>query len=163
MHFLPFDKFTLETKKSKTELSNLLSEQIEPKKHFRIKHYFADKEIKPYEGKIENNSFKINRIIRYQNPFSPIIKGEFETISNGGSNIKIVARIRYAVLFLMIFWCSAPLMFFLFFQNKSNNEIKYGVIISSALFIIAIGFAYLGFNKERNKSKLFLKRLFQAE
>lgn len=165
MKFIPFERFTIETKKAKVELTNLLLEQIESKRNFRLKHYFSDNDLKPYEGKIKNNSFKINRIIKYQNPFLPIITGKLKTQNNGDSKIQIIMRIKYSVLFFVLCWCLAPIIFFLSFKNESINEEKIysEILVIPIVFIIGFGITYLGFNNERNKSKIFLKKLFKTE
>ena len=164
MKFIPFDKFTLETKKEKSELTNILLNQIEQKKHFRIKQYFSDDELKPFEGKIDNNTFKINRIIKYQNPFLPIITGKFKSLNNGGSKIEIFIRVRYSIMFFIVCWCLAPLLFFsLFTYSVSVNEIYLKILVVLSVILISNGLMYIGFNNERNKAKIFLRKLFETE
>jgi len=164
MKFIPFDKFTLETKKEKSELTDILLNQIEHKKHFRIKQYFSNDELKPFEGKIDNNAFKINRIIKYQNPFLPIIIGKFKTLNNGGSKIEIFMRVRYSILFFFVCWCLAPLLFFLLFTHSvSEKEIYLKILVVLSVILIGNGLVYIGFNNERNKAKIFLRKLFKTE
>jgi hypothetical protein len=91
MKFIPFEKFIIKSDLNKAELKSLLSNNIEPKKFFRYKK--NNKSL--YEGKIRDNHFKINRIIYYQNPFLPIIKGKFIPQNNNKTNIEIVMRIKF--------------------------------------------------------------------
>ena len=163
MKYTPFDKFIIESKKSEPELTSLLLEQIEPKVNFRTNHYFSDKILKPYEGEIENKTFRINRIIKHQNPFLPRIIGKFKTEYGGGSKIHITMRMKYSLLLFMIFCSLAPTLFFFSFQTESNNEktLNPEVIISIIWFVIVYFFSYLFFNYERNKSKKFLIELFK--
>jgi len=165
MKYTPFDKFIIESKKSEPELTSRLLEQIEPKVNFRTDQYFSDKKLKPYEGEIENNKFRINRIIKHQNPFLPRIIGEFKTQYGGNSKIQITMRIKYSVLFFMIFCSLAPTLFFFSFQAESNNEntLNPELIISVIWFMMVYFFTYIFFNYERNKSKNFLKELFETE
>ena len=165
MKYIPFDNFIIESNKSEIELTSRLSEQIEPKINFRLNHYFSDKEIKPYEGKIENNSFRINRIIKHKNPFLPRIIGEFKTKYGGGSKIQIKMRINYFILIFMVFWSFGPTLFFLKFSEESinNKTINPAILISLTWIILGYLFTYLPFNYERNKSKKFLKELFEKE
>jgi hypothetical protein len=165
MKFIPFDKFIIESKISESELTSLLSEQIEPKINFRLSHYFSDKKLKPYEGTLENRTFRINRIIKHQNPFLPRIRGKFETKYGGGSKIQIKMRIKYSVLLFVLFCSLAPTLFFFSFRSESNNETTLSpeLIISIIWFTIGYLFTYLFFNYERNKSKKFLFELFKSE
>lgn len=163
MKYTMFDKYIIESKKSELELTSRLLEQIEPKVSFRTNHYFSDKELKPYEGELENRTFKINRIIKHQNPFLPRIIGEFKTKYGGGSKIQITMRIKYSILLFMVFCSLAPTIFFYSFQTESNNEklLSPELIISVIWFMIVYFFTYLFFNYERNKSKKFLFELFK--
>lgn len=163
MKFIPFDKYTFESKKEKSELIDILEKKIEPGKFFRTEQFFSDIELKPYEGKIENNSFRIKRIIKYQNPFLPIITGKFKTQPNGDSKIRVIMRIRYSVLFFVFCWCLAPILFFSSFQSTNKNGIYTAILVVAIVFLVANGLVYIGFNKERNKSKQFLKNLLEAE
>jgi len=156
MKFTPFEKFIIKSNINVLELSSYLLNKTEPKKHFRIKRNNK----KPYEGKIEKNSFKINRIINYRNPFLPIIKGQFITQNNKGTNIKISMRVKPFVLLFMIFWSFSPILFFIKFPPKS---IILPIIISIICVIIGYLFLFLPFNYERNKSKIFLIELFSSE
>lgn len=163
MKYIPFDKFIIESNKSELELTSRLSQQIEPKIYYRLNHYFSGKELKPYEGEIENNSFRINRIIKHKNPFLPKIKGEFKTQYGGGSKVLIKMRIMYLPLLFMIFWSFGPTIFFFAFSENSVNQkpLIPQILISLIWIIIGYFFTYLPFNYERNKSKKFLIDLFK--
>lgn len=163
MKFIPFDKFIIESKKSELELTSQLLEQMEPKVSFRTNHYFSDKELKPYEGELKNRMFRINRIIKHQNPFLPRIKGKFKTQYGGGSKIQIKMRMKYSILLFMIFCSLTPTIFFYYFQTEYNNEkiLSPELIISIIWFLIVYFSIYLFFNYERNKSKKFLYELFK--
>ena len=163
MKYIPFDKFIIESKKSELELTTRLFEQIEPKINFRLNHYFSNKELKPYEGKIENNSFRINRIIKHKNPFLPKIKGEFKTQYGGGSKIIVKMKIMNFPLIFMIFWSFAPTLFFFAFSENFVNQktLIPAILISFIWIIIGYLFTYLPFDYERKKSKKFLIDLFK--
>ena len=161
MKFIPFEKFTINSKIGEVELNSRLSKEIEPKKSFRIDR-FSNKELKPYEGEIKKNFFKINRIIKYRNPFLPIINGKFITQYGGGSKIEIIMRINYLVFLFMLLFTFAPTLFFLSFSKTSNKSLIPTVTISIVWFFIGYLFTYFHFNYEREKSKLFLINLFNS-
>ena len=163
MNYTPFDKFIIETKKGESELTTRLSEQIEPKKYFRTNQYSTNQVLKPYEGIIENNSFRINRIIKYQNPFLPRITGEFKTQYGGGSKILIKMRIKYSIMIFAIIWSFAPTLFFLSFSSNSTEDKNIIPQILISFIWISIGYlsTYFPFNYERKKSKKFLIDLFK--
>jgi hypothetical protein len=165
MKYIPFEKIIIQTKLGQPELKSRLINQMEPKVNFRTGHYFSEKEFKPYEGKIEDNTFKINRIIKYRNPFLPRIIGEFKTQYGGGSKIHIKMRIKYLVLVFMIFWSFGPILFFISFSENFINEKNIVPAVLISLIWIVIGYlaTYLPFNFERTKSKEFLIELFEIE
>ena len=165
MKFIPFDKFIIESDSSAAELRIRLSHQIEPKVNYRIGHYFSEKELKPYEGEIVNGSFKINRIIKHQNPLLPRIKGVFKIQYGGGSKIEIIIRLNFFVYLIVIFWSFAPILFFFSFSAESINEntLIPAIMVSLIWFILGYGVTYFAFNYERNKSKKFLMELFKPE
>jgi hypothetical protein len=155
MKLIPFERFTIKSDKNESELIYSLTDNIEQKKHFRLKR----NNIKPYEGKIENNSFKINRIIYYRNPFLPVIKGKLITQNHKGTDIKIIIRIKYFILLFMLFWSFGPTLFFI---NFPPETIIAPLIISVVWITIGYLFLFLPFNFERNKSKEFLTELLNS-
>lgn len=157
MRFLPFEKFTIHSKKSKLELISILHEQIEPKKHFRLSNFFSQKELKPYEGKIYENSFIINRIITYKNSFLPRIQGRFKNQYGSGSQITITMRIKILPFIFISLWSFAPILFFIFTKNKFSPFV---ILVCLLWFLAGFSLAYFSFNNERNKSKKFLINLF---
>lgn len=62
MKLIPFERFTIISDKNESEL-------ISCRQHRTKKIRLKQSNKKPYKEKIENNSFKINRIIYCQNPF----------------------------------------------------------------------------------------------
>ena len=141
---------------SEFELNSRLSNKIEPKKYFRINRNNRQ----PYEGKIENHCFKINRIINYPKPLFTYNKWRVITQNNGGTNIEIVIRIKYFILLFAIIWSLSPILFFINFPPKSIIA----PITISIIWIIIGGLSlFLPFNYERNKSKEFLIELFSSK
>ncbi len=152
MKLIPFDKFTIKSNKDTLELISLLSDNIEQKKYLRIKRNNK----KPYEGKIEKNSFKVNRIIYHQNPCLPIIKGKLIKVNHRETEIKIMMRVKYSSLIFILFWSFGPALFFVAFPPE---KIIVPLIISMVWIIIGYLFLSIGFNIDRKKDNEFFIKL----
>ena len=98
--FLPHDIFELYTKLTVTEVQNRITDIIEP--GCNDWYYEKDKKDKPYEGKITDNYFKINRIINYRNPFLPVIEG-YISIHRGRTKVAVIMKpFAFALNFTLI-------------------------------------------------------------
>ncbi|MBK7505988.1 MAG: hypothetical protein IPI52_13315 [Bacteroidetes bacterium] len=64
---LPFEKVTIVSRLKEKEIMDILNENIEPKKRFRLKLIWGVDDFKTYEGKIEKDSFKIKTIYLFNN------------------------------------------------------------------------------------------------
>ena len=156
MKFLPFENITYKSKLSKEEIISLLAEQVEPERS--IFSFSLKERMKPYEGAIIENTFNIKRISN-RNSFVPIIRGEILEEENG-TTIKITSSIQTPIIifYLVIFW-------FLFSTMPSIFASTYDPR-SMAPYMIFLFFypaTMIGFKYESNKSKKFLKALFETE
>jgi hypothetical protein len=134
-----------------TTISNTRSEQPEYKKIF-IKYYS-----KPYEGKINGNTFKIKRRIKLfskqKNP--PIIIGEIIPLKY---ETQIQLKIRSS-LFTIISLFSFLIIYF-FFINIEIILVHYELIIPPVLsYLITL----INFSIETSGSIEFLKHIFDAK
>ena len=156
-----FYKYNIESQKSELELKSKLEKQTEPKKKFRINYNSPSKRLKYYEGKIEKSTFKINKIIKYQNPFSPRIIGEFKVKYGAGSKVQIILRIKYSFMMFILIYSLAPFFFFYFIRNSLSFEkgVNMELLISVLWFLIIHLLTYFIFNNEKNKSKKSLSEL----
>ncbi|GAA5101790.1 hypothetical protein GCM10023210_42070 [Chryseobacterium ginsengisoli] len=156
MKYLPFEHLIYKTDLSEKEAIKKLSDCIETKKR-----RFGNASNKEYEGFINENSFEINRIIRYRNSFLPQITGTVQR-NNSETEIEIKMRLNLLVLVFMIFWCSFVIFFLIAVLTQAEK-------ISVAIFIpfFMLSFAYLltmfGFKSESKKSKEDLKKIFEAK
>lgn len=154
MKLIPFEKFIIKSDKDILELVSSLSENIEQKKHLRIKRNNK----KPYEGIVSVNSFKVNRIIYYQNPFLPSIIGELVKFKNGETVIKIMIRVKYSTLVFILFWSFAPTLFFI---TNPPQEIGASLVVSVIWIVIGYLFITIAFNLGRKKDKDFFINLLK--
>ncbi len=167
--YLPFENYVLTTKLSAEEVYKRLSENIEPKKTFRLSK-FNHNATKPYEGEISGNSFSISRIISYRNSFLPAIHGEISTFP-GQTQIQIKMRPFTIVLIFMSFWlgivgliCVGMLLMGFF---RIAEILKTGfspiLLIPFGMFIFGCLLVNLAFKAESRKSKEFLAALLSGQ
>lgn len=115
-----------------------------------------------FHGSIEDNRFKVMRIINGRNSFLPVVSG---TIRHIGNETVIFVKFRPHLLVL-------SLLAFLFLSNGATEAIfltqnKTGKIfdinIFSILFFVAfLVMAYFWFWKEVDKQKKYLTNLFNS-
>ena len=160
MKFLPYENITYTTSLPETEVLRLLAENVEPPK-FR---FWGGKGGKDYEGEISGNKFNISRIISYRNSFLPRISGEvgkdaLNTKVNVKMNLHPIVLVFVSIFFLFtaMIWINA--LIFSIFQSKFSYEILFGGVLPFFAYALSV----IGFKFESNKSKEFLKNLFQAK
>ena len=109
MKYLPFELVVYETELSEQEVLGKLSDCVQDKK---IRFFRTDNPLKKYEGFIDENTFKISRIIKYRNSFLPQITG---TVRNDGrtTQVEVKMQLDMMVTVLVIFCCSMVLLSFL--------------------------------------------------
>lgn len=100
---IPFESLIITTSLTFSEVLQRLDEVVTLPKLFRITLPFGPPPVKPYEGTISGNTFKISRIITGRNSFLPIIKGEIHS-QPFGCSIKIRMSLHTIVIAFMILW-----------------------------------------------------------
>ncbi|MCP4370227.1 MAG: hypothetical protein GY797_19255 [Deltaproteobacteria bacterium] len=162
MILLPFERFTIQTSLKPKDVRQRLTEVVEPKHAKNRKlSIFSSTDHLPYEGKINDNYFEINRIIHYKNLSLPIIRGEIVSDLDG-SSIKITMRlhIQDIVVMVTVIGMMIPLIFLIPFGVEPD-----GIGIRMLMFIvIAVTPIYLFmiiyFQIEVFISKRFFRNLF---
>ena len=152
MRLVPIEKFSIISDKDISHLISLLSDNIEAKRHLRIKQNNK----KPYEGKIKNNSFNVNRIIYYQNPLLPYITGRLKIKNSEEVEITFTIRIKYLILSFILLWSLCPTLFFVYFSKSTNID---SIIVSILWFCIGYTFMIIPFNIGLKKDKMFFTEL----
>lgn len=92
-------RFTIETKKTKEEIINVLTKNTSDPK------IFAWKYDKFFIGQISEDTFKIWRNINYRNSFAPLIIGKIE-LSNDICKIHVKTRMTIFVIVFVSIWLS---------------------------------------------------------
>ncbi|MDY6782255.1 MAG: hypothetical protein SW833_06835 [Cyanobacteriota bacterium] len=100
MKLLPHDTFTLETLDLPPVVRDRLAARVEPYKAVRwgFSHNHA-----PYQGRISDEGFEIQRIIHYRNSFLPRIRGKFEPLASGTA-VRISMGLHPLVTGFLAFW-----------------------------------------------------------
>ena len=171
--FLPIENYTIRTKLSGDEIIGKLkaitynSGRQSKSTWFGLGTAFVQKSGNRYEGIIESNSFKINRVISYRNSFLPVIKGSVSSFADQ-QEIKISMRLNLFVKLFMSVWflitCSVSAFFLYQFLNDTDPARS---LEGKLVPFIMVGAGYLGmmlgFKLESTRSKKELDQLFEAE
>lgn len=160
MKYLPYEKYTFETPLSKEEVLRRISENIEKEQTLRLSW---DKREKPYEGRINENSFRLKRIIGYKNSFLPILVAKIESRS-GKTVLKVKMRLIHFVLGFMIFWMSGVLLGLIAFGIKSfTDEFTPAVLIPLGMLLFGYLLTTLPFKYESKRYKSFIEELLELK
>ncbi|MCR5696888.1 MAG: hypothetical protein K6G73_07940 [Marinilabiliaceae bacterium] len=121
-------KFSLETTKTREEVLQILRDNTSPK---RISIFSSSSGEKYFWGEINQNSFKIRRILWYNNSFQPIIRGNIVELTSG-TRVEITMRPH---LFILAF--TVILLYFLFttFEPLANGDYVPFVILTAFLLL----------------------------
>ena len=156
MKFFPVEHLTYRTKLSPQEAIEKVKESIESKKLFRWNRYGKNKNQKPYEGEVIENTFTITRIISYRNSFIPIIKGNIES-DYRGTKIIVKMRLHIIVMIFIFFWCGMISIGALAYTSDfmSTGDFQPYTLLPFGMILLAYGLALGGFKYESKKSKKF--------
>jgi hypothetical protein len=154
---VPREQFAITTTLTPEEVRERLSEVVEPVKLVRWRWQRSEK---PYQGVVNERSFRISRIIKYRNSFLPIIHGEIHRHYTG-SEVIIRMQLQEFVLVFMIFWLVTVGGFALLFALSSIAEAHFesAIFIPVSMFVFGYLLSTLAFLAEARHSKKFLIRL----
>ena len=167
--YLPFENYVLRTSLSSKEVYYRLSNNIEPKKAFRLAA-FNRTSVKPYEGIITNSFFKISSIVNYRNSFLPVIEGKISTFA-GQTHIHIRMKVTPFVLIFISIWLGLVgltclllvLVGIIHFIQNRITAFSPTVLIPFGMLIFGCLRTILAFKAESNKSREFLETLLDAQ
>lgn len=148
IYFYPTDNIVYKSKLTCNEIKNKLLENTQYKVLGRIN---------------KDNTFRIQRIIYYQNSFLPQIKGIISDHQEGAT-IEVNMSPNIIVIFFMSFWFIFSLAGSIYsFYIMITSE--FNVFLLIPLWMIIFGFImyYASFKTESIKSKKDLLHIFEAE
>ncbi len=160
---LPFEKVTIVSRLKEKEIMDILNENIEPKKRFRLKLIWGVDDFKTYEGKIEKDSFKIKTIYLFNNHVNPIIIGKIEnnldfTKIQIKMRLSVFENIVYGILF---FGLIIDILYFLIYNF--NMKIFINEKIDTIFwFFIFYGIILFFFKRNCKKIETHFKSLFEV-
>ena len=156
MKYLPFEHIIFRTSLSEQEVRAKLSDFTEARKS-----RFFNTPTKDYEGFINGNSFKINRIIKGRNSFAPQINGTIRA-NAAGTQIEVKMKLQEYVLAFLIGWCFLASLFLMaIFTMEDKTAMDFLLPVLMLLFVYAL--TMIGFKIESKKSREYLKKNFEAK
>ena len=163
MKIIPSDKIEILTSLSTQEVRKILAENIRPNKGLKIR-FNKSQEKELFEGNFEQDRFEIQLIITGRNSFIPQIKGKIQPNING---TKLVAdlKVRTFVIVFMLFWLTfvgvAFIMGIVGVINQGTNPVL--LIFPLIMFGFGFGIVHYGFNSQKDKSIIGLKRIINGQ
>jgi hypothetical protein len=93
---MPFYRFHIETHEPALVVMERLKAIVRPKsgfwESFRMTRWQSDPSSPPLIGKVENDSFRVRRDIRYRNSFLPLVWGHVQLVGVGTRITGVEAR-----------------------------------------------------------------------
>ena len=108
MYFFPWATVRICSSDKPAILKGRLEATLDKYRWFR----FGSSDGKELEGKMEGDSFKLQRIISYRNSFRPVFIGRFEERS-GETIVHVKMRLHYLIIVFSVLWtliCSVGLI-----------------------------------------------------
>lgn len=160
MKYLPFENITYQSKYNTQQILEKVEDILEPKKVFRITGMLGS-DHKPYEGFVSGNSFKMSRIINYQNSFLPTVTGFVEKDYNGTAKINVKMRLHFFVILFLCVWFGGVGIGVL--AALSSQEFSAFSVIPFLMLFFGYALTTGAFKYESLKTKKYLADLFKAE
>ncbi|RMH00619.1 MAG: hypothetical protein D6706_03500 [Chloroflexi bacterium] len=167
MFFLiPYARLTLKTYLSPFEVETRLRDNVQSRAiGMRIKAYFRLSEHKPFEGKVANGTFNINRIIHYRNSWLPYLKGKIEQDLDTTQIIFTATPPLFSMVITVLAIFLVPFAILMAIIQESPNSLTgfLGPVFIALLFVLffyVVSIAF--FNYEIRKSLKILKEITEA-
>lgn len=167
--YLPFKKYLFTTSLSIGEVKKRLLENIEPKQEFSlIKRNIRTKK---YEGKLFNNSFKINQInIGKENTYAPLITGLMKSDLDK-TIIQVTMELQPIILAFMTLWlgsvgviCLSLILGAIFhFGDILQNGFSPMIFIPFGMFLFGSLLTIFGLKSQIANAKEFLMLTLNAQ
>lgn len=148
MRAVYFNKFRIETDKSRSEITQRLREFVCTDKQPLISFHF-DFKGKPFYGKVTGTKFDIMPVIEGRNLFVPVLKGEI--IGDNSTVIVVKMRLHLLVIFFIL------LLTILISGSLEGNLDNGGLIVLPILYLATIIFYLRECKKYRTKFEGYFK------
>jgi len=162
--FVPYARFDLISPLGVHEAEARLATRVQPRSLFRGAFFNRlSKSNTTFEGKIENQRFNINRVLRYRNSFLPYIIGEFhDELDRTRISFRMHPHVA-VILFVPIFIFVLLVSFFNVGDIFIGKEGSFPLAMPLIGFLIFFYVVIMGFfNYEVNKALRALEEIFQV-
>lgn len=116
----------------------------------------SDNSEPPFLGKVNDDSFRVRRDIRYRNSFLPLIWGRIAS-GAGGSHLSVTMFLHPFVAAFMAFWFSGVGYGAWRFLTLPSHANKFGSFIPAGMFVFGIALVCGGFFPEALKARRLLE------
>lgn len=151
MWLIPYKRIAITTLLSPEAARQRVIEVVEPRRFVRVPPIRG-----PYQGTVQNNTFKATRIITYRNSFLPVVCGSIEP-NTTGSTVHITFRPNLFVLVLMTMWLGCVTFFLTIGIVSQAVELIVG---TAFMWVVGYGMWLGGFVFEARKAEAFFTELF---
>jgi hypothetical protein len=155
MHWLPWHRFTVDSRYPPADVAALLASQVGPERWFS---YGADK---PFRGTIGADAFVVTRVIRGRNSFLPVVSGRIEA-RGGGSRVHVLMRLHVLVAVFMTLWLGAVGTGFVMVAAASlrnDGNARAGLLPAGGMFVFGVLLTCLAFGFEARKQEPMLRAI----
>jgi hypothetical protein len=157
MYLIPFLQFVIKSILSADQVREILSGDIDTRRYLRL-----SREHPYFEGTIEQNQFKISRIIHYRNSALPVILGEIRDDIDR-TTITIRMRLNLIMIVLMLFWLLAVTAVTVGMLTGLITDVEFPIAFPAITLFFIYSTSLIFFHWEANKTKKYLKALLKAE
>lgn len=158
MKIIPYERYSVFTNLSEQEIFSRLFKELAPSGE--LKPFSFIKPRQPYYGSIENDRFRIRRIIQGRNAWLPVITGTVTGCKNG-SVVHVRMRIAWEVLIFTVAWLVFVfgVMCRFIYQAVNQNEFNWGIVFVLGMFSGVYCLMLFSFKAEARKTRKFLDAL----
>ena len=149
---LPFHEFEITSPLKRQDAVAALNAHLEPAQFFRVRWPNSANE-KRFQGAADDNGFKIQRVLGYNNVFAPVSTG---VVQGAGAGSQIVVKMQPHVGALALF--GGLLALGTFGMVLAGGELWMPLVLVAMLYVMVM----FGFWFEAGKQERTLREIFRA-
>ena len=160
---MPFYRFKLEVRLTTQAAMARIKELVAPPRTFfaEIKRGFSSggDASPPFIGKVEEDSFRVRRDIRYRNSFLPLVWGRINSVPMG-THISVTMYLHPIVAAFMLFWFFGVGAGALAFLNAPLGKDQWESFVPVGMLVFGVALVFGGFFPEAVKARHLLEQAF---
>jgi len=161
---MPIYRFTVDARVSKQEAAARIRRLIREPRGFleSVRHSFGSSSgvEPPFLGKIDGDSFRVRRDIRYRNSFLPLVWGRISSVP-AGTQVSVTMFLHPLVTAFVLFWLSAVGFGAWRLLTAPNVSHSSSAFIPAAMFVFGVALTCGGFFPEALKARRLLEDAIQ--